>query len=366
MRPVGKRTWLFALPIAATIHIGIGAALLWQPEAEGAAAPGAAGLQVGLAMSGAAPGDAASVSGDLTEAVPEAPEAVDTVQPETIAEAPVEVTHTATVPIAAAEVTPETPIEAATPPEPSVIRTEPVPTAIVPHVTELPVTPAEPVIETGHPPEIVEAVPPEVAVEAAPPDAARAEPVAAAAPPPPPPPAPPRSVVRVRPEPEPRAQTVPAPATAPATEQARSRGSPDQAASTDERETARATPSGAGGKAGRNDDTGTASDTGDQGGGGTPGQQADYLTQLQLWLERHKAYPRRAQRRRQEGTAMLYFRMARDGTVLYFRIEQSSGHTTLDREVEAMIKRAQPLPAMPDFMPQARLELIVPVVFAMP
>ncbi len=56
--------------------------------------------------------------------------------------------------------------------------------------------------------------------------------------------------------------------------------------------------------------------------------------------------------------------MSRDGTVLEYRIEQSSGHTLLDQEVEAMIERAQPLPAMPDFMTQARLELVVPVDFA--
>ena len=45
------------------------------------------------------------------------------------------------------------------------------------------------------------------------------------------------------------------------------------------------------------------------------------------------------------------------------RLQESSGHRLLDREVEDMIKRAQPLPKMPDDMEQAQLELVVPVQF---
>ena len=62
---------------------------------------------------------------------------------------------------------------------------------------------------------------------------------------------------------------------------------------------------------------------------------------------------------------MLFFRMDREGQVTEFRIEQGSGHALLDAEVKAMIRRAQPLPAMPDFMQQSQLELLVPVNFAL-
>lgn len=105
--------------------------------------------------------------------------------------------------------------------------------------------------------------------------------------------------------------------------------------------------------------------SGNQGSIGSPGERADYLTELQLWLERHKKYPRKAQRRRQEGTAKLFLIMSRDGNVLDYRIEESSGHRMLDREVKAMLLRAQPLPTMPDFMPGMSLELVVPVVFSL-
>ena len=79
----------------------------------------------------------------------------------------------------------------------------------------------------------------------------------------------------------------------------------------------------------------------------------------------NKEYPRRAQCRRQEGIALLYFVMARDGRVLDYRIQESSGHALLDREVERMIERAQPLPEIPPELQQARLELVVPVHFLM-
>lgn len=100
-------------------------------------------------------------------------------------------------------------------------------------------------------------------------------------------------------------------------------------------------------------------------GGGTPGAPADYFTALQAWLERHKEYPRQARLRRQEGTVLLSFTFDRAGRVLGHRIERSSGHAALDREVAAMLVRAQPLPPIPDAMTQARLEITVPVQFAL-
>lgn len=98
-------------------------------------------------------------------------------------------------------------------------------------------------------------------------------------------------------------------------------------------------------------------------GGSVPGTERDYLSLLSAWLERHKQYPSRAQRRRQEGTVYLRFVLDREGKVLYYQIERTSGYTLLDREVEKMIRRAAPLPAMPKELAQSRLELIVPVSF---
>ena len=91
--------------------------------------------------------------------------------------------------------------------------------------------------------------------------------------------------------------------------------------------------------------------------------QASYFALLETWLDQHKKYPLRAKRKRQQGTALLYFVMDRNGQVLEYNIEESSGYKLLDREVSAMIKRAQPLPRIPDAMQQAKLKITVPVEF---
>ncbi|ROO26668.1 biopolymer transporter TonB [Salinisphaera orenii MK-B5] len=80
-------------------------------------------------------------------------------------------------------------------------------------------------------------------------------------------------------------------------------------------------------------------------------------------MARSKEYPRRARRLRQEGTATLYFVMDRNGNVLEWEIRKSSGHPLLDEAVENMIKRADPLPALPDSVSMQRLALTVPVSF---
>jgi protein TonB len=98
-------------------------------------------------------------------------------------------------------------------------------------------------------------------------------------------------------------------------------------------------------------------------GGSASAGQADYMSVIRAWLEKHKEYPRQARMRRQEGTAFLYFEMDRNGKVQSFRVTRSSGHDILDREVEDMIQRATPLPPMPPEMTAARLELVVPVRF---
>jgi protein TonB len=91
----------------------------------------------------------------------------------------------------------------------------------------------------------------------------------------------------------------------------------------------------------------------------------DYSFLLQAWLEKHKKYPRRAKLRHWQGTAMLHFTIDGAGNVLDYRIERSSGHAVLDEEVEAMIRRAAPLPPAPSEMQSARLEFVVPVEFSL-
>jgi protein TonB len=62
---------------------------------------------------------------------------------------------------------------------------------------------------------------------------------------------------------------------------------------------------------------------------------------------------------------MLSFTVDRTGHVLARQIARSSGHRELDNEVMSMIERAQPLPPFPASMPQATLDLTVPIRFSL-
>ena len=93
--------------------------------------------------------------------------------------------------------------------------------------------------------------------------------------------------------------------------------------------------------------------------------RATWQAQLLSWLERHKRYPRVAQEQRQQGVASLRFALDRQGRILSFRLDKSSGFTLLDEEVLELIQRAQPVPAPPPEIPGDRIEVLVPVAFSL-
>jgi protein TonB len=84
---------------------------------------------------------------------------------------------------------------------------------------------------------------------------------------------------------------------------------------------------------------------------------------LQAHLARFKQYPADARMSHQEGTPVVRFTMTRSGKVLNYRLENSSGHDSLDREALALIERAQPLPQLPDEIPNVTIELVLPLRF---
>jgi len=212
---------------------------------------------------------------------------------------------------------------------------------------ETPVETVTPVNEVAAavPPEEVKPVEEPIPAAEAATEVVRAEPM----PPPPPKPRPKPPVERRTVEPEqPPAQVAQAPA---------ERHTPDG------EPTSAPTIAGAAGRSGTRDLTGPGAAVSTAAGGGIPGPTPSYLAELRAWLERHKQYPRRAQLRHQQGTALLRFTMDRSGRVLSYRVERSSGHSVLDAEVEAMIQRASPLPPLPDDIPGPQLEIVVPVSF---
>jgi protein TonB len=98
---------------------------------------------------------------------------------------------------------------------------------------------------------------------------------------------------------------------------------------------------------------------------GAPRIEPSWQTSLMRQIQRYKHYPPQAHAHNEQGVVVLGFSLDRAGHVLAHRIVQSSGYADLDDEVMAMIMRAEPLPPFPDSMPQARLDLTVPIRFSL-
>ncbi|GKW52782.1 hypothetical protein NCCP2140_18350 [Pseudoalteromonas sp. NCCP-2140] len=96
-------------------------------------------------------------------------------------------------------------------------------------------------------------------------------------------------------------------------------------------------------------------------------QQAEakqrWQMQLSAHLERRKRYPRMAKLKRQQGVPWVKFTMDREGQVIAVSLFRASGVSSLDKEVLALVKRAEPLPLPPDEITGTTLTLTLPVEF---
>lgn len=308
--PVPGRFWGIGIAAAFLAHAALVALVFWQPPESGAQAPGRGGIEVSLGTAGASPGGAAETVATTDARAVDPEEAVsDSTPRDTTTARPVEDAAAADPEtVESRQVAPQ----AAAPEQPDAAESPPTEAPIIRQTMDS--RQVEPEVAAAEEPEVAEAAPTEPVRTRQPDTAATAN-------------APAQTVVDPAPD---EAQTASAPSS----------------------------PAGTGGTSGANDGSGESASA-----GGTPGPSADYMAQLSAWLEKHKQYPRRAQRRRQEGTALLQFVIDREGRVIEYRIRESSGHEILDEEVAAMIERAQPLPGIPDDMPRARLELVVPIQF---
>jgi len=97
------------------------------------------------------------------------------------------------------------------------------------------------------------------------------------------------------------------------------------------------------------------------GNGKGPGD--DYLDRLRRHLAKYKRYPPDAVKRKQEGTVMISFVLARDGTVLQAQIERSSGFPLLDQAALDMMHNASPVPPLPPSFTGDEAHLVIPAGF---
>jgi protein TonB len=95
-------------------------------------------------------------------------------------------------------------------------------------------------------------------------------------------------------------------------------------------------------------------------GRGRSQADANYHGLVAAHLARHKRYPAEARSRGEEGRATLTFSLDGAGRVTAVRLVRSSGHPALDRESEAMVRRASPFPAPPA---RQAMSFTVPVTF---
>ena len=95
--------------------------------------------------------------------------------------------------------------------------------------------------------------------------------------------------------------------------------------------------------------------------GSTTGPGDDYLQRLYRHLLRYKKYPPEAISAKQQGSAVIGFVIARDGTISDPRIEKSSGSPTLDQATLEMVQRASPAPALPDSFKASEARVRFPI-----
>ena len=91
--------------------------------------------------------------------------------------------------------------------------------------------------------------------------------------------------------------------------------------------------------------------------------QASWQKRLINHLNRHKRYPDAARSRHAQGTVVVAFKIDRFGQLVASHVTKSSGSPALDDEALAVLQRASPLPAPPEQMPGAMLDLVLPIQF---
>ncbi|UXB39564.1 energy transducer TonB [Stenotrophomonas maltophilia] len=91
--------------------------------------------------------------------------------------------------------------------------------------------------------------------------------------------------------------------------------------------------------------------------------EATWEGRLLAHLQKHRRYPRQAERLRQQGVVYVRFAVARDGVVSAVVLGRSSGFALLDQETLDTVQRASPVPAPPAEVPGGPVQVMVPVSF---
>ena len=93
----------------------------------------------------------------------------------------------------------------------------------------------------------------------------------------------------------------------------------------------------------------------------------NYESILITWLNKHKKYPNIARRRGYEGSVILTFEIDANGNLLFYQIKKASKHDSLNNAVISMIKKASPMPPVPNELRsnQSKFSYTVPIHFVL-
>jgi TonB family protein len=100
----------------------------------------------------------------------------------------------------------------------------------------------------------------------------------------------------------------------------------------------------------------------------SPGAEAarlppGYAATISRLLQGALRYPPGARDAGVEGSALVMFTIARDGTIFASRLQRSSGDQALDSEALALLRRVSPLPPLPEEVPGQAAAVVVPIAF---
>ncbi|MFP4273306.1 MAG: energy transducer TonB, partial [Halothiobacillaceae bacterium] len=96
--------------------------------------------------------------------------------------------------------------------------------------------------------------------------------------------------------------------------------------------------------------------------GNDPAAENRYAEQVRAAVERCKEYPRLARRLREEGTVVMRFTLARDGSLLQVEMAASSGRDRLDKAARQAIE-CMDAPPFERSMRGARRQFELPIEF---
>lgn len=89
-----------------------------------------------------------------------------------------------------------------------------------------------------------------------------------------------------------------------------------------------------------------------------------YEQTISLWIRKFKLYPDSARSGEMQGNTVVRIRIDRRGNIRYSALEVSTGYEELDRAALDMVRRANPVPAVPESYPDGEMfEFLIPVSF---